>query len=177
MDDEMENDVFNVFAFCVQKMLFSKTVENARFVDKVRVSKNGIIWLQFFPLLGALVLFIIACIVTSAVSRSSHIGAAQPKLSHVAAAPHPQFSSVAAISDVVLKVEGFLPCLEAIKGLKACTVEILKAVFGLPLDASCCQVVKQIVINCSTKGFPLSYAFLPEVLEDCFNAHAPPASG
>ncbi|KAL2479290.1 Uncharacterized protein Adt_32256 [Abeliophyllum distichum] len=126
---------------------------------------------------GALVLFMVACIVTSVVSRSSHVGVAQPKLSHVAAAPHPQFSSVAAISDVVLTVEGFLPCLEAIKGLKVCTVEILKAVFGLPLDASCCQVVNQIVINCLPKGFPLSYAFLPDVLEDCFNAPAPPSSG
>ncbi|KAL2559626.1 Auxin-responsive protein [Forsythia ovata] len=35
--EEMENDVFNVFAFCVQKGLFSKTVENARFVDEFRL--------------------------------------------------------------------------------------------------------------------------------------------
>ncbi|KAL2529797.1 uncharacterized protein Fot_22399 [Forsythia ovata] len=129
---------------------------------------------------GALVLFMVACMATSAVSRSSHVGAAQPKSSHVVAAPpppHPQFSSVEAISNVVLTVEGFLPCLEAIKGLKDCSVEILKSVFGLPLDTSCCQVVNQIAINCLPKGFPLSQTFFPVALGNCINASAPPASG
>ncbi|KAL2500613.1 Prolamin-like domain [Forsythia ovata] len=136
--------------------------------------------------IGALVLFMVACMVTSAVSRSSHVGAAQPKSSHVVAPksshvvaappPDPQFSSVGAISDVVRTVEGFLPCLETIKGLKDCSVEILKAVFGPLLDASCCQVVNQIAINCLPKGFPLSHTFLPVALGNCINAPAPPAS-
>ncbi|KAL2479377.1 Uncharacterized protein Adt_32343 [Abeliophyllum distichum] len=126
----------------------------------------------------ALVLFMVACMVTSAVSRSSHVGAAQPKSSHVVAAPPPhlQFSSVEAISNVVLTVEGFLPCLEAIKGLNDCSVEILKAVFGLPLDALCCHVMNQIAIDCLPKGFPSSQTFLPVALGNCINAPAPRAS-
>ncbi|KAL2500615.1 uncharacterized protein Fot_34463 [Forsythia ovata] len=139
--------------------------------------------------MGALVLFMVACMATSAVSRSSHVGAAQPKSSHVVAAqpksshvvaappPLPKFSSVGGISDVVLTVEGFLPCLETIKGLKDCSVEILKALFGPPLDASCCQVVNHIAINCLPKGFPLSHTFLPVALGNCINAPAPPANG
>ncbi|KAL2500621.1 uncharacterized protein Fot_34469 [Forsythia ovata] len=128
--------------------------------------------------MGALVLFMVACMATSAVSRSSLVGAGHPKSSHVVVAPptHPQFSSVEAISDVMLTVEGFLPCLEAIKGLKDCSAEILKAVFGLPLDTSCCQVVNQIAINCLPKGFPISQTFLPVALGNCINAPAPPAS-
>ncbi|KAL2479541.1 Uncharacterized protein Adt_32507 [Abeliophyllum distichum] len=77
---------------------------------------------------------------------------------------------------LVLTVEGFLPCLEAIKGLNDCSVEILKAVFGLPLDASCCHVVNQIAIHCLPKGFPSSQTFLPVALGNCINAPAPPAS-
>ncbi|KAL2479539.1 Uncharacterized protein Adt_32505 [Abeliophyllum distichum] len=105
------------------------------------------------------------------------LGAAQPKSSNVVAAPPPhlQFSSVEAISDVLLTVEFFLPCLEAIKGLKDCLVEILKAVFGLLLDASCCQLVNKIAINCLPKGFPLSQMFLPVTLGNYISVPASPS--
>ncbi|KAL2500600.1 uncharacterized protein Fot_34448 [Forsythia ovata] len=114
---------------------------------------------------GALVLFMIACMVTSSVSSSRHVWTAQPKL-----------LQVAAISEVALAVEGFLPCLKALKGIEGCAVNILKAAFGLPLDDSCCQVVNQIAKNCLPKGFPLSQLFLPVVLENCINVPLPPAS-
>ncbi|KAL2529803.1 Prolamin-like domain [Forsythia ovata] len=87
-----------------------------------------------------------------------------------------EYQAIQAILDVVLTVEGFLPCLEAIKGLKDCSVEILKSVFGLPLDTSCCQVVNQIAINCLPKGFPLSQTFFHVAVGNCINASAPPAS-
>ncbi|KAL2500623.1 uncharacterized protein Fot_34471 [Forsythia ovata] len=108
----------------------------------------------------------VACMATSAVSgRSSHVTAA-----------HPQLSALGAISEVALAVDGFLPCLEALKGIEGCTAEIFKAVFGLPLDASCCQVVNQIAKNCLPKGFPLSQVYLPIALENCINAPISPAS-
>ncbi|KAL2479546.1 Uncharacterized protein Adt_32512 [Abeliophyllum distichum] len=96
--------------------------------------------------------------------------------SHVAATPHLKFSTLEAISEVALAVEGFLPCLEALKGIEGCTADIFKAVFGLPLDASCYQVVNQIAKNCLPKGFPLSQVFLPIALENCINAPISPAS-
>ncbi|KAL2500625.1 uncharacterized protein Fot_34473 [Forsythia ovata] len=116
---------------------------------------------------GGLVLFMVACMATSAVSGRS---------SHVTAAPHPQLSALGAISEVALAVDGFLPCLEALKGFEGCTAEIFKAVFGLPLDPSCCQVVNQIAKNCLPKGFPLSQVYLPIDLENCINSSISPAS-
>ncbi|CAI9758922.1 unnamed protein product [Fraxinus pennsylvanica] len=105
-------------------------------------------------------------IATSAVSMSSH----------VAAAPHPQLSAFGALSDEVLKVEGFLPCLESLTSLEACTVDIFKAVFGLPLRTSCCQVVNKIAKTCLPEGIPFSQVFLPTALENCVIAPEPPTS-
>ncbi|KAL2479548.1 Uncharacterized protein Adt_32514 [Abeliophyllum distichum] len=116
---------------------------------------------------GGLVLFMVACMATSAVSGLS---------SHVAATPHLKFSTLEAISKVALAVEGFLPCLEALQGIEGCTAKIFKAVFGLPLDASCYQDVNQIAKNCLPKGFPLSQVFLQIVLENCITAPISPAN-
>jgi hypothetical protein len=96
---------------------------------------------------GALVLFMVACTVTSGMSMSSSV-----------------FETVSEVEQAVVK---FLPCFEALKGIESCPEEILKAVFGLPLDTSCCQVVYQIAENCVPKGFPLSGVFLPVALEKC----------
>ncbi|KAL2454160.1 Uncharacterized protein Adt_48337 [Abeliophyllum distichum] len=115
---------------------------------------------------GGFVSFIVACMATSAVSDRS---------SDVTATPHLKFSTLGAISEVALAVEWFLPCLEALKVIEGCTVEIFKAVFELPLDASCCQFVNQIAKNCLPKGFPLSQVFLPIALENCINAPISPA--
>ncbi|KAL2479559.1 Uncharacterized protein Adt_32525 [Abeliophyllum distichum] len=104
---------------------------------------------------------------TSAVSSRS---------SHVTARPHLQFSTLGAISEVALAVEWILPSLEALECFEGCTAEIFKAVFGLPLDSSFCQVVNQIAKNCLPKGFPLSQLFLPIPLENCINAPLSPTS-
>ncbi|CAI9758920.1 unnamed protein product [Fraxinus pennsylvanica] len=108
----------------------------------------------------------VVCMATSAVPRSIY----------VAATPHPQFSTVGAPSDSVLMEEDFLPCLEALKGMEGCEEEIFKAVFGFPVDASCCQVVNQIAKICLPKELLLNHTFLPVTLENCITVPAPPAS-
>lgn len=113
---------------------------------------------------GFLVLFLV--IATSAVSRSSH----------VAAAPHPLLSAFGALSGEELMVEGFLPCLESLPSLETCTVDIFKAVFGHPLDTSCCQVVNQIAKTCLPERFPFSQVFLPIAIANCVTDPEPPTS-
>ncbi|CAA2986244.1 Hypothetical predicted protein [Olea europaea subsp. europaea] len=96
--------------------------------------------------------------------------------SYVADTPPPQLSAVGALTEAVQKMEGFLPCLESLKGLEACTVNIFKAVFGLPLDTLCCQAVNQIAKSCLGEGFPLSQVYLPVAVENCIRAPEPPTS-
>ncbi|KAL2527618.1 Uncharacterized protein Adt_12678 [Abeliophyllum distichum] len=111
---------------------------------------------------SALALFMLACIASSAMAKSS-----DPKLSHAASA----------VSEAALAVDEFLPCLEALKGLEGCVADILKAVFRLPLGASCCQVINNIAKNCLPAGFPLTQVVLPSTLTNCITAPAPPARG
>ncbi|CAA2986240.1 Hypothetical predicted protein [Olea europaea subsp. europaea] len=103
---------------------------------------------------------------TSVVSRPSY----------VADAPPPQLSAVGALTEAVQKMEGFLPCLESLKGLEACTVNIFKAVFGLSLDTSCCQAVNQIAKSCLGEGFSLFQVYLPVAVENCIIAPEPTTS-
>ncbi|KAL2500624.1 uncharacterized protein Fot_34472 [Forsythia ovata] len=109
---------------------------------------------------SALALFMLACMATTAMAKSSG-----PKVSHAASA----------VSEATLAVDEFLPCLEALKGLEGCVADILKAVFGLPLGASCCQVIDNIAKNCLPAGFPLTQVALPATLKNCITAPAPPA--
>ncbi|KAL2479542.1 Uncharacterized protein Adt_32511 [Abeliophyllum distichum] len=111
---------------------------------------------------SALALFMLACIASSAMAKSS-----DPKLSHAASA----------VSEAALAVDEFLPCLEALKGLQGCAADILKAVFGLPLGASCCQLINNIAKNCLPAGFPLTQVAFPSTLTNCITAPAPPARG
>ncbi|CAI9758921.1 unnamed protein product [Fraxinus pennsylvanica] len=120
---------------------------------------------EVVTLKGVFAFFMVVCMATSAV----------PSSMHVAATPHPQFSTVGAPSDSVLMEEGFLPCLEALIGIEGCE-EIFKAVFGLPVDASCCQVVNQIAKICLPKEPLLNHTFLPVALDNCITVPAPPAS-
>ncbi|KAL2527617.1 Uncharacterized protein Adt_12679 [Abeliophyllum distichum] len=104
----------------------------------------------------------LACMATYAMAKSSG-----PKVSHVASA----------VSEAALAVDNFLPCLEALKGIEGCVADILKAVFGLLLGASCCLVINNIAKNCLPEGFPLSQVALPATLKNCITAPAPPARG
>lgn len=103
--------------------------------------------LQSGAVKGALVLFMVACIVTSAMSMSSPVPGT--------------------VSEVAQAMEGYVPCFAALKGLEKCSVEILKAVFGLPLDSSCCQVVYLVAQFCVPTRFPLSEVILPVALQKC----------
>lgn len=111
------------------------------------------------------VFFMVVCMVTFAVPRSIH----------VAVAPSSQFSTARALRDAVLMMEDFSPCLETLQCIEAgCKEEIFVALFRLPLDSACCELVKQIAEICLPEGFPLIHAFLPVALENCIIAFAPP---
>ncbi|CAA2953381.1 Hypothetical predicted protein [Olea europaea subsp. europaea] len=85
----------------------------------------------------------VACMVTSAMSRAGAI------VSEVAMAPEGKY------------------CKDFLKDLKGCEVQMFKAVFGVPLDSSCCRVVYDIADHCVPKGFILSHVELPAALEPC----------
>ncbi|CAA3019827.1 Hypothetical predicted protein [Olea europaea subsp. europaea] len=117
------------------------------------------------PAMGALsLLLMLLSIETIAVM------AAKQKFSHFGIAPQPQLSPVGPGPDAMLT--GERPCLAALIYVEGCKAEIFKTVFGVPLDNSCCQAVKQIAQNCLPKWFPLYKVFMPSTLENCIFAPA-----
>ncbi|CAA2953383.1 Hypothetical predicted protein [Olea europaea subsp. europaea] len=96
--------------------------------------------------------------------------AAKQKFSHFAVAPQPQLSPVGPRPDAMLI--GEQPCLAALIYVEGCKAEIFKTVFGVLLDNSCCQAIKQIAQNCLPKWFPIYKVLVPSALENCIFAPA-----